>query len=109
MHCCPPQEKGAPRERGAPLTGGGSGRSLSHREEVTLADGLRQIVRDHVEGVIRTGHVRMGVPTRLPAQWRYLTTFAWQWLEETAKWLIGHRRDLRRERMMAYGQILRGL
>ena len=36
-------------------------------------------------------------------------TFAWQWVEETVKWLIGHRRDLRRERMGAYGQVLREL
>ena len=37
------------------------------------------------------------------------STFAFQWAEETAKWLIGHRRALRRERMTAYGQVLRGL
>jgi N-acetylglucosaminyl-diphospho-decaprenol L-rhamnosyltransferase len=36
-------------------------------------------------------------------------TFAFQWLEESAKWLIGHRRALRWERMVAYGQVLRGL
>jgi GT2 family glycosyltransferase len=36
-------------------------------------------------------------------------TFAIQWLEESAKWLLGHRRALRRERMAAYGQVLRGL
>jgi GT2 family glycosyltransferase len=36
-------------------------------------------------------------------------TFAFQWAEETAKWLIGHRRALRRERMMAYRQVLREL
>jgi N-acetylglucosaminyl-diphospho-decaprenol L-rhamnosyltransferase len=36
-------------------------------------------------------------------------TFAFQWVEEAAKWLVGHRRDLRRERMIAYGQILREL
>lgn len=36
-------------------------------------------------------------------------TFAFQWAEESAKWLIGHQRDLRRERMIAYGQILREL
>ena len=36
-------------------------------------------------------------------------TFAFQWAEETAKWLIGHRRTLRRERMTAYGQVLRSL
>lgn len=36
-------------------------------------------------------------------------TFAFQWLEEGAKWLIGHRRALRRERIAAYGQVLRKL
>jgi hypothetical protein len=36
-------------------------------------------------------------------------TFAFQWLEETAKWLIGHKRPLRRERMTAYRQVLREL
>lgn len=36
-------------------------------------------------------------------------TFAFQWAEESAKWLAGHRRGLRRERMVAYGQVLRGL
>ncbi|MCB0193392.1 MAG: glycosyltransferase family 2 protein [Anaerolineae bacterium] len=37
------------------------------------------------------------------------STFAIQWIEESAKWLIGHRRALRRERMIAYGQVLRSL
>lgn len=36
-------------------------------------------------------------------------TFAYQWGEESAKWLLGHRRDLRRQRMAAHGQILRSL
>ncbi len=36
-------------------------------------------------------------------------TFAFQWLEETVKWLIGHRRALRRERMSVYSQVLREL
>jgi GT2 family glycosyltransferase len=36
-------------------------------------------------------------------------TFAFQWLEESAKWLVGHRRELRRQRMAAYGQVLREL
>lgn len=36
-------------------------------------------------------------------------TFAIQWAEESAKWLIGHRRPLRRERMAAYGQLLKEL
>ncbi len=35
--------------------------------------------------------------------------FACQWLEESAKWLVGHRRALRRERMGIYGQVLREL
>ncbi|MFQ5575441.1 MAG: glycosyltransferase family 2 protein [Anaerolineae bacterium] len=38
-----------------------------------------------------------------------LATFSLQWLEETAKWLIGHKRPLRRERMSACGRVLRGL
>ncbi len=36
-------------------------------------------------------------------------TYAIQWLEESAKWLIGHRRALRWQRMVAYGQVLREL
>jgi GT2 family glycosyltransferase len=36
-------------------------------------------------------------------------TFALQWTEETVKWLLGHRRILRRERMAAYAQLLRKL
>ncbi len=36
-------------------------------------------------------------------------TFAWQWAEESAKWLIGHRRALRAERIAAYRQVLREL
>jgi N-acetylglucosaminyl-diphospho-decaprenol L-rhamnosyltransferase len=36
-----------------------------------------------------------------------LATYAWQWLEEGGKWLIGHRRPMRRQRMAAYGQLLR--
>ena len=36
-----------------------------------------------------------------------LLTFAWQWGEETLKWLIGHKRALRRDRMRAYWQVLR--
>jgi hypothetical protein len=36
-------------------------------------------------------------------------TFAFQWTEESLKWLVGHRRTLRRERMVAYGRVLRGL
>lgn len=36
-------------------------------------------------------------------------TFAFQWTEESLKWLLGHRRALRRERMTAFAQVLRGL
>jgi N-acetylglucosaminyl-diphospho-decaprenol L-rhamnosyltransferase len=36
-------------------------------------------------------------------------TFAFQWAEESLKWLLGHRRAMRRERMTAYAQVLRGL
>jgi len=36
-----------------------------------------------------------------------LGMFAWQWGLEGAKWLAGHRRHLRAERMQAYAQVLR--
>ncbi|MGQ9683711.1 MAG: glycosyltransferase family 2 protein [Anaerolineae bacterium] len=36
-----------------------------------------------------------------------LATYAWQWLEEGLKWLVGHRRPLRAARLRAYGQVLR--
>jgi len=36
-------------------------------------------------------------------------TFAWQWAEESAKWLVGYRRALRAERIAAYRQVLREL
>jgi hypothetical protein len=35
-----------------------------------------------------------------------LATFVWQWLREGAKWLLGHQRDLRRQRLAAYRQVL---
>ena len=36
-----------------------------------------------------------------------LATFAVEWLIETGKWLLGSKRALRRERMAAYGRLLR--
>lgn len=36
-----------------------------------------------------------------------LATFACQWGEEALKWLVGHRRPLRAQRMAAYGAVLR--
>jgi hypothetical protein len=43
-----------------------------------------------------------------------LLTFVYQWLEEAAKWLAGFllpgqhaKQDMRRQRMSAYGQVLR--
>jgi GT2 family glycosyltransferase len=38
-----------------------------------------------------------------------LACYAADWLTEAAKWLLGHRRELRRERMRVYSQVLRGL
>lgn len=35
-----------------------------------------------------------------------LSTFAYQWCEETAKWLVGHKKELRAERMKAYAQVM---
>lgn len=36
-----------------------------------------------------------------------LGTYLFQWFEEGVKYLLGHRRALRRERLAAYGQVLR--
>ena len=36
-----------------------------------------------------------------------LASFAVEWLLEACKWLLGSKRPLRRERMVAYGQLLR--
>ncbi len=36
-----------------------------------------------------------------------LATYVYQWSEEAAKWLVGHKRPLRRERMAAYAALLR--
>ena len=36
-----------------------------------------------------------------------LATYVWQMVEEGAKWLLGHKRAMRRERMRAYAQVLR--
>ena len=36
-----------------------------------------------------------------------IATYAYQWLVEGAKWLLGHKRPLRAERLRAYGQVLR--
>ncbi len=40
-------------------------------------------------------------------RWWLLATFLFQWLREGAKWLVGHKRDLRAQRMAAYEQVLK--
>ena len=35
-----------------------------------------------------------------------LATYAWEWGEEGLKWLLGHKRPLRAERLRAYGRVL---
>jgi N-acetylglucosaminyl-diphospho-decaprenol L-rhamnosyltransferase len=40
-------------------------------------------------------------------RWFLLGTYVYQWLREALKWLVGHKRPLRAERMAAYGQVLR--
>ena len=40
-------------------------------------------------------------------RWFLLGTYAWQLGEETLKFVVGHRRALRRARIQAYGQVLR--
>mgnify|MGYP000483548861 CR=1 FL=1 len=36
-----------------------------------------------------------------------LATYVYQWLEEGGKWLLGHKRPLRAQRLAVYGQVLR--
>lgn len=40
-------------------------------------------------------------------RWFLLGMFAYQWLDEGAKWLMGHKRTLRAERVRAYGQVIK--
>lgn len=40
-------------------------------------------------------------------RWWLLATFGVQWLREGAKWLLGHKRELRRQRLAAYQQVMR--
>jgi N-acetylglucosaminyl-diphospho-decaprenol L-rhamnosyltransferase len=49
----------------------------------------------------------MGGRAAMALRFFLLATYAWQWLEEGGKWLIGHKRPMRRQRMAAYWQILR--
>jgi hypothetical protein len=36
-----------------------------------------------------------------------LATYLWQTILEALKWLVGHKRPLRRQRVVAYWQVLR--
>ncbi|MGC9333114.1 MAG: glycosyltransferase family 2 protein [Anaerolineae bacterium] len=40
-------------------------------------------------------------------RWFLLATYAYQWAREGLKWLVGHKRPLRAERLKAYRQVLR--
>jgi hypothetical protein len=40
-------------------------------------------------------------------RWFLLATYVYQWAREGFKWLVGHKRPLRAERLRAYGQVLR--
>ena len=40
-------------------------------------------------------------------RWWLLATFGFQWLREGAKWLVGHKRPLRAQRMAAYRQVMK--
>jgi GT2 family glycosyltransferase len=40
-------------------------------------------------------------------RWFLLSTYVYQWAREGIKWLLGHKRPLRAERMAAYRQVLR--
>lgn len=48
-----------------------------------------------------------GIFVATALRWWLLGTFVLQWLREACKWLLGHKRSLRSERMAAYRQVLR--
>jgi hypothetical protein len=73
-------------------------------EQVPLARTLR-FQRSKIEYTRKYFGRRWAVTLRL-FLW---LTFAVQWLEESLKWLLGHRRSLRRERISTYGRVLREL
>ncbi len=56
---------------------------------------------------VRYFHKYAGRPTAEVLRMFILANYAWQWGLEALKWLLGHRRALRTERMAAYAQVLR--
>ena len=56
---------------------------------------VRYFLKHH--GAVQAGLLR----------WFLLSTYVYQWAREGSKWLIGHKRPMRIERMKAYCQVLR--
>jgi N-acetylglucosaminyl-diphospho-decaprenol L-rhamnosyltransferase len=84
-----------------------SGAQVVHHEGKSSEQG---IAARHIR--FQTSKVRYfrkvhGVLTAWVLQMSILAMFSIEWGLEAVKWLLGSRRDLRRERMAAYGQLLK--
>ncbi len=70
----------------------------------------QNLARRHINfnrSKLRYAQLRWGRSVAWPLQAFLLATYSVQLLLETAKWLIGHKRSLRRRRMLQYSTILR--
>jgi GT2 family glycosyltransferase len=62
-----------------------------------------------VESRLRDAQLAHGTATRRVVQYGLMLQYAFEWCIEAAKWLLGHKRSLRRERVQMYGQVVRAL
>lgn len=56
---------------------------------------------------VRYFHKHHGGLVGEAVRWWLLLNYVYEWTVEALKWCVGHKRDLRRERMHAYGQVVR--
>ena len=62
-----------------------------------------------VDSRLRDAQLALGAVRRLVIQIGYLKMYTIEWLIEASKWLLGHRRALRAERMRTYGAVIRAV
>jgi hypothetical protein len=58
---------------------------------------------------LRDATVAFGVGVALLVRLGLLVMYVCEWLLEASKWLLGHKRDVRANRMQTYAQLLRSL
>jgi GT2 family glycosyltransferase len=62
-----------------------------------------------VQSRLRDAQLALGGGRRLVIQICSLTMYSIEWMSEASKWLLGHRRALRAERMRTYGAVVRAV